>query len=88
MPLGDKSGPVGDGPMTGRGVGRCTGRRRTFPNPSGRGMLGSSVWSKIVLPLGGIILTDLMLPNSVLKRLTGVMAKRLSTSTQRYFPKS
>jgi hypothetical protein len=42
MPRGDKTGPEGQGPMTGRGIGYCSG----YPNPGfvnnffGRGISG------------------------------------------------
>ena len=45
MPGGDRTGPMGDGPMTGRGLGICSGyahggfamRRRAFGRGLGRG---------------------------------------------------
>lgn len=30
MPGGDKTGPTGQGPMTGRGLGPCKGSKKTF----------------------------------------------------------
>jgi len=36
MPRGDKSGPKGDGPMTGRRMGYCTGNDRPGNEFSGR----------------------------------------------------
>lgn len=44
MPRGDRTGPVGAGPLTGRGMGYCSGSARpgfTYPGPRyglGRGM--------------------------------------------------
>ncbi|MEA1984122.1 MAG: DUF5320 domain-containing protein [Euryarchaeota archaeon] len=38
MPGGDRTGPMGEGPMTGRGAGYCTGNElpgRTYPIPRG-----------------------------------------------------
>lgn len=42
MPFGDGTGPMGLGPMTGRGMGYCAGFQRPgFMNPySGRGFFG------------------------------------------------
>lgn len=38
MPRGDRTGPAGMGPMTGRGMGYCAGYRTPgFANPAGRG---------------------------------------------------
>jgi len=48
MPRGDKTGPEGQGPMTGRGLGFCAG----FPNPGfvnnffGRGIGGNRVFGR------------------------------------------
>lgn len=87
MPLGDKTGPLGGGPRTGRQLGRCSAQNRSFPKPTGGGAVGSSFWGRVVLPLSGIILADLMRPNSVLKRLSGEVAKRISAPKQRLLPK-
>ena len=39
MPFGDGTGPLGQGPGTGRGLGRCRGgRRRIFPARGGSGI--------------------------------------------------
>jgi len=39
MPQGDQTGPAGQGPMTGRGLGPCgAGMRRGFGRGFGRGM--------------------------------------------------
>ncbi len=42
MPLGDKTGPLGRGPRTGRGLGSCSGNfQPSFVNPGiGRGGRG------------------------------------------------
>ena len=36
MPQGDRTGPMGEGPMTGRGLGPCAG----YPNPGFAGRRG------------------------------------------------
>jgi hypothetical protein len=41
MPGGDRSGPTGDGPMTGRGLGDCRGRSE---GRAGRG--GGRIWGR------------------------------------------
>ncbi len=43
MPRGDKTGPEGKGPMTGRGAGQCAGNGSNVDNPvagtgNGRGL--------------------------------------------------
>jgi hypothetical protein len=38
MPGGDRTGPQGQGPMTGRGMGPCGGRRTGSRQPVGGGM--------------------------------------------------
>ncbi len=43
MPRGDRTGPLGEGPMTGRGMGDCTGyndvpRRRYYGRGAGLGL--------------------------------------------------
>ena len=41
MPRGDRTGPMGSGPMTGRGAGYCGGvGEPAFMNPAGRGGFG------------------------------------------------
>ncbi|MEA3329956.1 MAG: DUF5320 domain-containing protein [Nanoarchaeota archaeon] len=37
MPQGDQTGPQGQGPLTGRGLGICRGMRRGFNRGAGRG---------------------------------------------------
>ncbi|MFO7710905.1 MAG: DUF5320 domain-containing protein [Candidatus Woesearchaeota archaeon] len=37
MPAGDRTGPLGDGPLTGRGLGPCGGRRAFRGRGLGRG---------------------------------------------------
>lgn len=37
MPWGDRTGPMGEGPMTGRGAGYCTGVREYVYPPPRRG---------------------------------------------------
>ena len=45
MPFGDGTGPRGMGPMTGRGVGYCTGSsRHGFANPAPARRWFSPVW--------------------------------------------
>lgn len=41
MPGGDQTGPLGQGPMTGRGLGYCAGYNRPgYANPGPRGFFG------------------------------------------------
>ena len=41
MPAGDKTGPLGQGPMTGRGLGYCAGYNTPgYANPRPRGFFG------------------------------------------------
>jgi len=41
MPKGDKTGPIGKGAMTGRGLGKCAGNKESgFENNTGRGKMG------------------------------------------------
>jgi len=37
MPNYDKTGPIGDGPMTGRRAGNCLGNQQNLPNGVGGG---------------------------------------------------
>ena len=37
MPLRDKTGPLGKGPLTGRGLGNCEGKKPQKSRPIGRG---------------------------------------------------
>ena len=46
MPFGDRTGPMGEGPMTGRGAGYCTGNGVPgYMNPFGRGF-GRGFWGR------------------------------------------
>ena len=51
MPRGDKTGPRGDGPMTGRGAGFCGGAG--YPGHANRGIgIGSGRWKARALRFG------------------------------------
>jgi len=50
MPRGDGTGPMGAGPMTGRGMGLCTGYRSGGFANSGRGFFGAGRGGR---PYGG-----------------------------------
>lgn len=54
MPRGDRTGPQGMGPMTGRGMGFCSGYDTPgFANPAGTGFGRGMVWGRGRAPLGG-----------------------------------
>jgi len=47
MPRGDRTGPLGQGPMTGRGLGYCAGYSVPgFANPAGAGMGRGMAWGR------------------------------------------
>ncbi|MFC1639195.1 DUF5320 domain-containing protein [Gemmatimonadota bacterium] len=47
MPRGDRKGPTGDGPRTGRGVGNCTGNEEPGNNTPGLGRgFGMRFWRR------------------------------------------
>lgn len=43
MPRGDKNGPMGMGPMTGRGMGLCSGNDRPGYMNAGQGYMGGRI---------------------------------------------
>ena len=54
MPRGDRTGPQGMGPMTGRGMGYCAGYNTPgFANPAGAGFGRGMAWGRGRGPLGG-----------------------------------
>jgi len=50
MPFGDGTGPMGMGPMTGRGFGYCAG----YPAPGFANPMPSSGWGRGSYPYGGM----------------------------------
>lgn len=47
MPRGDRTGPAGMGPMTGRAMGYCAGHRTPgFANPASRGVGMGMAWGR------------------------------------------
>jgi len=54
MPRGDRRGPQGMGPMTGRGMGYCAGYDTPgFANPAGAGFGRGMAWGRGRAPMGG-----------------------------------
>ena len=54
MPRGDRTGPQGMGPMTGRGMGYCAGYDTPgFANPAGAGYGRGMAWGRGRAPMGG-----------------------------------
>jgi len=69
MPLHDGTGPLGLGPRTGRGKGRCcTGFEYKSVSYSALGRRNGWLLG-IVLPLGTAILRDLLNPSGVIRRI-------------------
>lgn len=55
MPRGDRTGPTGDGPRSGRGAGDCTESEKSGQSNPGRGRrLGLGFWRKRGSGDGGV----------------------------------
>ena len=86
MPLRDGTGPYNGPPLTGRFRGTCgTKESRGLNLPGGRSV-GSEVINRIVLPLVGVIVADLVRPNSAIRQITGRVVKRLTGTRTTYLP--
>jgi len=61
MPGGDRTGPLGQGPMTGRGLGYCTGYNDPgYTNPGPRGFFGRGFgrgfgWRRWNMPIERVV---------------------------------
>ncbi len=79
MPLGDGSGPLGRGPRTGRGLGRCrTSWRQRFSGQERVNTLPLLKIGTIVVPATVAVIADLSNENSILKKLGGKVLNKLS----------
>ncbi|MDP8208170.1 MAG: DUF5320 domain-containing protein [Candidatus Electryonea clarkiae] len=87
MPLGDGTGPEGKGPSTGFGLGGCFQKnRQTNRFTTGTGT-GSNILTTIILPLGAAVVTDLLRPNSALRRIAGGVVSRIEERKRKLLPK-
>ena len=74
MPLGDRTGPDGKGPLTGLGLGRCLlPSRRSGLDPIKTGRISS-----IGLALTGVIIRDAFNPHGVTRRLVNGVCRLVS----------
>ncbi|RQV97737.1 hypothetical protein EH220_04455 [bacterium] len=83
MPLKDGTGPPDGGPQTGRRLGWCSRPFRQFSGTNSARSSGARIFTNVILPLGGAVLTDLMRPNSTIRRITGEIIRRLNERRQR-----
>ena len=64
MPNFDRTGPLGKGPSTGRGRGRCRGDN--YDDRGSRGL--SSNWTKILVPIIAAAAEEILNPKSIFHR--------------------
>ena len=83
MPLRDGTGPPGGQPRSGRRLGWCFGRSRPAPGSTSDRSTGTRLLSRILWPLGTAVATDLLRPNSAIRRVLGKVTNRLAQGRNR-----
>ncbi len=85
MPLNDGNGPDCLGPETGRRLGWCSGRSGNLSKGIFSGSTGKN---NLLLPVAIAVVTDLIRPNSTIRRLTSQIAYLISERKKRQLPNS
>jgi Family of unknown function (DUF5320) len=83
MPLNDGTGPDGLGPRTGRRLGWCFGRKSNLSKGISKGSAGKN---NLFLPVAIAVVTDLIRPNSTIRRLTSQIVYLISERKKRQLP--
>ncbi|MDP8206558.1 MAG: DUF5320 domain-containing protein [Candidatus Electryonea clarkiae] len=78
MPARDGTGPIGNGPRTRRGFGGCIQSYRQNMGLINGNQTGLKTFTNILFPLSIALITELLNPNSALRKFNGRVTGRIT----------